>query len=81
VHHGQNEKNPSRGVLLAWQEKLLLDAGSVGCVFLLGAVDFFVVHLATAVRTSEGRHGHQHESGNESGHHEFHKNTLKEKDW
>jgi hypothetical protein len=79
VHHGQNAKNPSRGVFSAFQEKLLLDAGSVFFVFFFGAVDFFVVHLATAVGASEGGHGDQHESGNESSHHEFHKNTFTER--
>jgi hypothetical protein len=80
VHHGQNVKNPSRGVWTAVQERLLLDASWVGFIFFFGAIDFFVVHLATAVRTSKGGHGHQHESGNESSYHEFHKNTFKDKD-
>jgi hypothetical protein len=75
------EKKPlERGFGLVLKE-LLLDASWVFFVFFFGAIDFFVVHFAAAVRTCEGGHGHQHESGNECSHHEFHTNTLEQRGW
>ncbi len=71
------KKTPRKGFLAASQEKLLLDASFVFFIFFFGAVDFFVVHLSAAMAAREGRRRHQHESRNESCHHDFHRNTFK----
>jgi hypothetical protein len=75
------KKTPRKGFLAASQEKLLLDASLVFFILFFGAVDFFVVHLAAAMATREGRRRHQHESGNESSDRDFHKNTFKKQGW
>jgi hypothetical protein len=59
------------------QEKLLLGASWVFFVFFLGAVNFFVIGLATAMATCEGGHRQEHKSGNESSDYEFHRNTFR----
>jgi hypothetical protein len=56
------------------KEGLLLDASLVLFVFFLGAINF-LVHFAARMDASKRWSANQHECGNDSSDHEFHRGT------